>query len=39
MIQGESSIFGGGDIIGNCEIKMVYMSMCLIWNGYRDTAV
>ena len=28
----------GGDSIGHCEIE-VHMNMCLIGNGYRDTAV
>jgi len=29
----------GGDTIGHCEKKKVHENMCLILNGYRDTAV
>jgi len=28
-----------GDSIGHCVIKKVHTNMCLIVNGYRDTAV
>ena len=40
-IQGDSGgkvSIVGGDNIGHCE-KNVHMNMCLIVNGYRDTAV
>ena len=41
-IQGDSggkvNIFGG-DSIGHCEKRKVCTNMCLIVNGYRDTAV
>ena len=40
-IQGDSGgkiSIVGGDNIGHCE-KNVHMNMCLILNGYRDTAV
>ena len=29
----------GGDSVGHCERKKVYMNMCLVLNGYRDRAV
>ena len=37
VIQEEKVNILGGNIIGHCE-KNVYMSMCLILNGYRDRA-
>jgi hypothetical protein len=37
VIQEEKVNILGGNIVGHCE-KNVYMSMCLILNGYRDRA-
>jgi hypothetical protein len=39
VIQEEKSIFWGGDSIGHYEKKEVHVNVCLILNGYRDTAV
>jgi hypothetical protein len=36
---GEKVNILGGDNVGDCERKKVYMNMCLIVNGYRDRAV
>ena len=41
-IQGDSGgkvYILGGDSIGHCEKKKVYLNMCLILNCYRDRAV
>jgi hypothetical protein len=37
--SGEKFYILGGDSIGHCEKKMVCRNMCLILNGYIDTAV